>query len=174
MLIICFNSCLSGDSRRMSISSMSPDAVGYNSYEESLVLEERLCLIQLIEETLKTAKSKLGSSDILIPRDLIRRVSQDVITMSQIEPSGLRGCVLVLNLVSRTMCRKLGRIDCDPCTVATFELHVNFSEDEKKWFSLRKVIPVMEKFFSTKQNPVLFSSAYQIEKRKLYRRSSEF
>ncbi|XP_074649231.1 DNA damage-inducible transcript 4-like protein [Tubulanus polymorphus] len=157
------------ENRRASLSyMMSADAVGYNSYEESLVLQERLFLIGQIEELMRTAKIDLSLDDVLIPSGLTSKISQDVLNMSQNEPYGLRGCVIHVNLECATMCHRIGRIHCDPDTVSTFEIYLTLKEDSKKWTSITKMIPVLDKFMQQRKKTVLISAAYTAEKRKLY------
>ncbi|XP_064619713.1 DNA damage-inducible transcript 4-like protein [Lineus longissimus] len=152
---------------------LSDDTVKYKTLEEMTMMKEQLGLEMRLESALHSAKENILHTDILLPDDLLGRIAQDIFTMSECEPCGLNGSVIFINLENRTKCRKLCKLRLNGQVVPTFELHLLLKEDGQKWFNPKKIISVLEKYFTSKRNPVLLSDSYQVEKKKLYRTGSE-
>jgi hypothetical protein len=152
---------------------LSPDAVKYNTLEEMNMMKEQLSLEMRLEAALHSSKENILHTEILLPDDLLGRISQDIFTMSESEPCGLNGSTIFINLENRTECRKLCKLRLNGHVVSTFELYLTLKEDSQKWFNPKKLISVLEKYFTSKKNPVLLSDSYQIEKKKLYRSGSQ-
>jgi RTP801 C-terminal region len=50
-----------------------------------------------LQSELKEAKSRhLACTEVLLPADLLRRVSTDMINLSEKEPCGIRGCSIYI------------------------------------------------------------------------------
>nr|XP_060635155.1 DNA damage-inducible transcript 4-like protein isoform X2 [Anolis sagrei ordinatus] len=65
------------------------------------VFEERSCqnLVRMLESCLSRSKqTRLHCSRVLVPEKLTRRIAQDVLRLSSMEPCGLRGCIIHVNL----------------------------------------------------------------------------
>jgi len=152
---------------------LSPDAVKYNTFEEMTTMKEQLSLEMRLESALHSTKENILHTEILLPDDLIGRIAQDMSRMSENEPCGLNGSTIFINLENRTACRKLCKLRLNGHVVSTFELHLTLKEDGQKWFNPKKLISVLEKYITSKKNPVLLSNSYQIEKKKLYRSGSQ-
>lgn len=90
--------------------------------------------------------------------------------MSQNEPCGIRGCVLFINMQEKSVCRKIGRIECDPSTVATFELYLTLREDTRPWVIAKSVLAsVRGRMNGSSNSTKVVCPGYQLAKRKLYR-----
>ena len=115
--------------------------------------------------------------EFLLPCNLVEKVAKDMVRMSCCEPSGLRGLVIHISLQRKQDKEtfKLGKVQYDPCTVATFELHLTLIEDKKKWFHLRDLVaPMVPGCLSDNigKEEVYISPGYQMEKKKLYCQNS--
>jgi hypothetical protein len=185
----------------------------YSDQEDALTIRS---LTLKLEETLRSAKKEhLGCIEVLLPPDLLTRIAKDVLHMAETEPCGLRGALILLYFASNNLKRHssdtslnsnhsndthisssgiiggggkdIGKIKCDPHTVATFQLHLTLKEDPAPWYSrlpqiLRFVFSGIfhsqhELIFSffflcrswTKGKAIVISPGYTLAKKKLYR-----
>lgn len=139
------------------------------------VLEPDKCrlLSQKLESCLKEAKDKqLQCAEVLIPSNLIDRIVRDILLMSEKEPCGIRGCAVYVNLEEKHLCRRIGKVKCDPDTVATFEVILTLKQDCSSWLSLRHLIPARLLKSIGRNSPLVLSENYTLNKKKLYRSSS--
>ncbi|XP_013777664.1 DNA damage-inducible transcript 4-like protein [Limulus polyphemus] len=139
------------------------------------VLEPDKCrlLSQKLESCLKEAKDKqLQCAEVLIPSNLIFRIVRDILLMSEKEPCGIRGCAVYVNLEEKHLCRRIGKVKCDPDTVATFEVVLTLKQDCSSWLSLRHLIPARLLKSIGRNSPLVLSENYMLNKKKLYRSSS--
>lgn len=133
-------------------------------------------LVDRIEQALREAKLiHLHCGEVLLPHDLIWRIADQVITASEYEPCGLRGCLIYIHLqdAKKLERRRVGIVKCDPNTVATFEIHLTLFQDNNSWWSLRHLIP--DKLLQSlgKRSSLVVSSHFLLDKKKLYRSSSQ-
>jgi len=140
-----------------------------------------------LEGTLRAAKkAHLSCGEVLLPPTLLTRVAKDIIKMSEIEPCGLRGCLILLSFESgqpshhqstnhnnnnnnttttSANTRKIGKVKCDSQTVTTFELQLTLREDLAPWYS--RLPQILRNL--TKGGTIVVSPLYSIDKKKLYR-----
>jgi len=122
-----------------------------------------------IERELKEAKrTSLDCGEVLVPCNLTHQIAQDVVTMSESEPCGLRGGVLFVNLEDSDN-RELRRVGCikigDRNIVPTFEMYLNLKRTNSGW--LNQVSNRLFRNFN--RNSIVISESYQLSKKKLYR-----
>nr|CAD7578097.1 unnamed protein product [Timema californicum] len=123
-------------------------------------------LTRRLEEELRAAKTRhLECGEVLLPADLLPMIARDVFRMAESEPCGLRGCTLYLNYETDQLCRKIGRVECDPGRVSTFELFLTLRHDSSSWYTL---LPQFLKNWTSGRTIVL-GHGFTLEKKKLYR-----
>lgn len=141
------------------------------SYDEVAEPESAVRQIaEKIEYELKEAKrTSLDCAEVLVPCNLTYQIAQDVVTMSESEPCGLRGCVLYINLEDHDDNKSLRRVGSikigDRCIVPTFEMYLNLKRTSNGWLN-----QVSSRLFrSFNRNSIVISDGYQLSKKKLYR-----
>ena len=126
----------------------------------------------LIEKLATLPLNNHTSLDLQLPLGLLQRMAKDIVSMSQCEPCGLRGCMIFTTVQQKSDCHKLGQIVFDPTIVSTFELHLTLFEDRKHWLTPFKDLlrPVMKKCAGENYTyRVVVSPGFQLVKKKLYR-----
>ncbi|XP_045212179.1 DNA damage-inducible transcript 4-like protein [Mercenaria mercenaria] len=125
-----------------------------------------------IEDGLKEAREKHLKCEILIPCGLTMRIARDILIMSESEPCGVRGCSLTIHLQEKSKCSELVKVQYDPSTVSTFEIHLTLQEDTRHFVSVRKMMMQLTGCFkhsTYRSTPKMLCQAYKLEKQKLYR-----
>jgi hypothetical protein len=100
------------------------------------------------------------------------RIARDILIMSESEPCGVRGCSLIIHLQEKSNCTELVKLQYDPTTVSTFEIHLTLQEDTRHVVSVRKMMMQLTGCFkhsTYKSTPKMLCLAYKLEKQKLYR-----
>ena len=139
------------------------------SYSED---SELVCsqIAQQIEAGIKRAKgSTLDCNEVLIPLNLMQQVALDIVSSSEVEPTGLRGCLLYVGLedphskeVRRIGClRPIGQL-ANP--VPTFELYLTLKQAHSGWLH-----QVSHKVLKLGRKSLVISDQYQLSKKKLFR-----
>nr|CAD7457687.1 unnamed protein product [Timema tahoe] len=144
---------------------ISSEQVGYcvDDTENGVAVQ---ALTRRLEEELRAAKTRhLECGEVLLPADLLPMIARDVFRMAESEPCGLRGCTLYLNYETDQLCRKIGRVECDPGRVSTFELFLTLRHDSSSWYTL---LPQFLKNWTSGRTIVL-GHGFTLEKKKLYR-----
>ncbi|XP_018324751.1 protein charybde [Agrilus planipennis] len=137
-----------------------------SSYEEDYGTTAVNALSQRLEQELRAAKrSHFSCGEVLLPCGLLQTISQDILSLADKEPCGLRGCTLYLNFEGEEDCRRLSTVRCDPTTASTFELYLTLKQSSTKWNSF---LPQFLKKI-TRGGTVVISSEYELQKKKLYR-----
>lgn len=106
------------------------------------------------------------------PSDLMSRISQDIFSMSVSEPCGVQGCVLHVILKGKDKSITLGTVYSHFSSPPTFTIYLTFKEDLRAWRRLQKIYYTIKGHILNSQRivtPRFLCSAYQLEKRKLYR-----
>lgn len=146
----------------------------YDAFEQEESLD-RHCqdLTVKLHTGLREAKDRLmgKASEVFLPKDLIERISRDIVRMSECEPSGIRGCTVYASLERKNETIALCQVDASSETVSTFEVYLTLKEDKKRWYSLRDLLfPVVPGcFLSSFQDEIYLSQGFQLVKKKLYR-----
>lgn len=138
-------------------------ADGWYEEEESAVS----ALSRRLEAELRAAKSAqlCHSGEVLLPAELLPRVSRKVLQLADNEPCGLRGCTLFINFETDEECRRIGTVKCDPNTVSTFELYLTLKQDCSPWHS---ILPQFLKNFA-RRGTIMISRDFALNKKKLFR-----
>ncbi|KAL4240454.1 Ddit4lp [Mactra antiquata] len=144
----------------------------YDNLEDPL--EEVKCkqVAKHVETCLSEAREKHLKCDILIPCGLTMKIARDILLMSESEPCGIRGCALTLHLQDKFNCTELVKLQYDPTTVATFEIHLTLQEDVRHLMSVKKMFMRLTGCFKDSTyntTPKMLCLAYKLEKQKLYR-----
>lgn len=123
-------------------------------------------IAEQIEAGIIKAKSSLGICEVLIPLHLTQQIAQDVLTSSEMEPCGLRGCILHIILEDDSKSkRKIGcvrPVGSNP--VPTFELFLTLKQASTGWLAA-----VSKIFKAPGRKTVVISEEYALSKRLLYR-----
>lgn len=126
-------------------------------------------IAEQIEAGIKRAKgTTLDCSEVLIPLNLMRQIAMDIVSSSEVEPTGLRGCLLYVGLEDH--CKELRRIGClRPISqlsnpVPTFELYLTLKEAHSGWLH-----QVSHKVLKLGRKSLVISDQYQLSKKKLFR-----
>jgi len=126
-------------------------------------------IAEQIELAVKRAKTScLSCLEVLLPLNLTRQVAQDVLSSSETEPCGLRGCVLYINYESEekeTQRIAVIRPTGTNAQVATFELFLTLRQANSGWLST--VSSRVWKQLGRKT--IVINESYQLSKRKLFR-----
>ncbi|XP_064600132.1 DNA damage-inducible transcript 4-like protein [Liolophura sinensis] len=137
------------------------------------LFEYRFCVKigEQLERLFTIHEKKRQNCDFMVPSDLSSRIAQDVLRMSQNEPCGIRGCELFITLQDKSTCRKMGVIDCDPSTVATFELYLTVKVDRRPSAIMKSMlISIKDRVVHGNSNTTkVLRPDYQLTKRKLHR-----
>lgn len=102
----------------------------------------------------------------LIPLNLMRQIAEDIVCSSEVEPTGLRGCLLYVGLEDNS--KALRRIGClRPISqlsnpVPTFELYLTLKQAHSGWLH-----HVSHKVLGRKS--LVISDQYILSKKKLFR-----
>lgn len=163
--------CNSNDSLNEACLDLDSPILAWEQYDTGNEEVECTQLSELIESVLKEAKSgPLRCGELLVPTHLTVQVARDMIRLSQDEPCGLRGCVLLMNYEDQLGCRRIGHLQYDPATVPTFELVLTLKKDTNSWLSFRYMLPFRGCFRKFGKGPtIVVSPGYTLVKKKLYR-----
>ncbi|XP_014239323.1 protein charybde-like isoform X2 [Cimex lectularius] len=129
-----------------------------------------LALARRLETELRAAKSEqLSCGEVLLPSDLLQRVSSEVLSLAEVEPCGLRGCTLYVEFLPADFqqARRIATVKCDPNTVSTFELTLTLRQDRSSG-SWTNILPQFIKNL-TRGGTIMISHDFDITKKKLYR-----
>ena len=144
----------------------------YSTFEDPLDKEKCKEVANHIEDGLKIAREKQLKCEILIPCGLTMKIARDIMIMSECEPCGIRGCCLLIHLEEKSSCRELVKLQCDPNTVSTFEVHLTLQEDTRSWCTVKKFLMSVTGCFKNSvytTTPKMLCLGYKLEKQKLYR-----
>jgi hypothetical protein len=124
-----------------------------------------------LQTELRLAKSKhLACTEVLLPADLLHRVSAEMIKLSEREPCGIRGCSLYIEFEDEPgNSRRIASIKADPNTVSTFELYLTLKHDRSGWTS---ILPQFLKNLA-RGSTIMISPEFTLTKNKLYRSFSD-
>ncbi|CAH1795716.1 unnamed protein product [Owenia fusiformis] len=147
----------------------------YGVFEHQTELKQCVELAHKLYASLHQARVNTLECEILIPSQMLRKISQDVMRMCANEPYGWRGCVLYLTLEENNLKKtELARIELDPTTVATFELSITIHEEPK--FHIRKILPNFRqmRIGCSRWGTLVLSQGFTIAKHKLYIHNSKW
>jgi len=125
-------------------------------------------IAEQIEAGLKRAKtSTLDCVEVLIPLNLTQQIALDVLSSSDSEPCGLRGCILYINFEDDS--KEVRRIGCvrpvGSNPVPTFELYLTLKQANSGWLTA-----VSNRIWkSLGRKSIVISESYQLSKKRLFR-----
>lgn len=124
--------------------------------------------VRLLDE-LRAAKSRhLTCTEVSLPCDLTTRVAAEIITVSEKEPCGIRGCTIYIEFEDEPQnSRRIASLKIDPETVSTFEVYLTLRQDHRGWTAL---LPQFMK--SLARSTITISPEFTITKHKLYTQQS--
>lgn len=125
-------------------------------------------IAEQIEAGLKRAKtSTLDCVEVLIPLNLTQQIALDVLSSSDSEPCGLRGCILYINFEDDS--KEVRSIGCvrpvGSNPVPTFELYLTLKQANSGWLTA-----VSNRIWkSLGRKSIVISESYQLSKKRLFR-----
>ncbi|XP_018569302.1 protein charybde [Anoplophora glabripennis] len=141
----------------------------YSEFPESEETSLIEALSKRLEAELRTAKrTHLSVGEVLLPNGLTRAIAQDMFQLADVEPCGLKGCTLYINFEAEELKTRLSTIKCDPTTPSTFEVYLTLKQ-AAGWNSF---LPQFLKKI-TRGGTVMISPEYGLQKKKLYRSTSD-
>ncbi|CRL07963.1 CLUMA_CG020954, isoform A [Clunio marinus] len=120
----------------------------------------------LLTKTLREAKHRhlLTCTEVLLPCELLQRVAVDMLTSSDEEACGIRGCNINIEFEDEMgQKRRISSIKTDPNTVSTFELILTLKQDRSGWTS---TLPQFLKNL-TRGGTIMISREFSLVKNKL-------
>jgi len=128
-------------------------------------------LAHRIEGVIREAKkTTLDCNEVLIPCQLTTNIGQDIITMAESEPCGLRGCILFINLEEKECCRRVGSFRLDQeGTVPTFEMYLTLRKDSPGGWLAAIGLRILKNLGGGREDSIVISDSYKLSKKKLYR-----
>lgn len=146
----------------------------YGTFEEELDLES-------VESLRKRLCSALGkdhnirdrSCRLLCPVDLVRKISADVVRMSHLEPHGVEGGCLKVQLSFDGCDTELCQLKGNDKSDSLYEIILTLKEDERRWPDLKQLSLMLPNIICCKlshhrQTLVYIGQGYKLEKVKHY------
>uniref|UniRef100_A0A182MHR4 Uncharacterized protein n=1 Tax=Anopheles culicifacies TaxID=139723 RepID=A0A182MHR4_9DIPT len=124
-----------------------------------------------LESELRIAKRQhLACTEVLLPADLLPRISSEMFEQSEKEPCGIRGCTIYIEFEDEPdNTRRIATMKTDPNTVSTFELYLTLKQDRRGWIS---ILPQFLKNL-TRPSTIMISPEFRLTKNKLYHAYSD-
>ncbi|XP_050696406.1 DNA damage-inducible transcript 4-like protein [Eriocheir sinensis] len=133
----------------------------YGSFEVEGEAAARESLVEELTREVRGRAGVLGVGEVVVPPELIQAVKEDVLRLGESEPCGLRGGVLHVRYQDG---QEMARVVVDPCMPNTFDLFLTLQPDTTTWYhKMGRLIKPLRK-----SSPLLLSTTYVLEKRKLY------
>lgn len=128
-------------------------------------------LTQRLESELRIAKRQhLACTEVLLPADLLPRISSQMFELSEKEPCGIRGCTIYIEFEDEPdNTRRIATMKTDPNTVSTFELYLTLKQDRRGWTS---ILPQFLKNLA-RGSTIMISPEFVLTKNKLYHAYSD-
>eukprot|EP00920_Eleutheroschizon_duboscqi_P007910 GHVT01018311.1.p1 GENE.GHVT01018311.1~~GHVT01018311.1.p1 ORF type:complete len:176 (+),score=0.85 GHVT01018311.1:72-530(+) len=148
---------------------MAPSSYGTFSADH---VDDSQCsdVISQLKARLETCEVASIRYNLLTPPEFIEKISLDIIRMSCLEPCGLKGCVIHVNLERKHVCERLCQIELDRSTVTTFEISLTLIEWNKPWLQIKNFFRplVLSCMQERAVREVAISPGYKLVKKKLY------
>ncbi|XP_052862405.1 protein scylla-like isoform X2 [Anopheles cruzii] len=127
-------------------------------------------LTQRLECELRSAKQQhLACTEVLLPKDLLHRISSQMFDLSEKEPCGIRGCTIYIEFEDEPdNTRRIATMKTDN-TVSTFELYLTLKQDRRGWTSM---LPQFLKNLA-RGSTIIISQEFVLTKNKLYHAYSD-
>lgn len=92
-------------------------------------------LSRRLEDELRLVRKENFLEEILLPHGLTVDIAKKVFQLAELEPCGLRGCLLYIEFELKEEKRKVSSIKCDPSIPSTFELYLTLRQATNGWNS---------------------------------------
>ncbi|KAK9883820.1 hypothetical protein WA026_002019 [Henosepilachna vigintioctopunctata] len=138
------------------------EETGQTEYPEEAAIVEALS--KRLEDELRIARKEHFFEEILLPHGLTLDIAKRVFRMAELEPCGLRGCILYIEIELKEERRKITTIKCDPSIPSTFELNLLLKQSTNGW---NLFLPQFLKKIT--RGTVMINPEYDLKKTKLYR-----
>lgn len=91
-----------------------------------------------LQYELRGAKSRhLECTEVLLPDDLLSKISSQIYSLSEKEPCGIKGCAIYIDFEDETAStRRLSSVKIDQNTLSTFELFLTIKQDYSGWHNI--------------------------------------
>uniref|UniRef100_A0A182U046 Uncharacterized protein n=1 Tax=Anopheles melas TaxID=34690 RepID=A0A182U046_9DIPT len=110
-------------------------------------------------------RQHLACTEVLLPADLLPRISAEMFEQSEKEPCGIRGCTIYIEFEDEPdNTRRIATMKTDPNTVSTFELYLTLKQDRRGWTS---ILPQFLKNLA-RGSTIMISPEFRLTKNKLY------
>lgn len=163
------------EKHKSKLDEKDPNMNNYGDFSDTVEFQSCQGIMSEIEAAVKDTFEKELKCQIIFPSELMSHISQDVIRMSAAEPCGVRGCVINILLAEKDKSRKVATVFGNSSTNPTFEIYLTLREDCRGWRKFQKVFLTIKGCILNSQwtaMPKILCSAYQLEKRRLYRRAN--
>lgn len=107
--------------------------IGQDQYSEEMAIVETLS--RRLEDELRLVRKENFLEEILLPHGLTVDIAKKVFQLAELEPCGLRGCLLYIEFELKEEKRKVSSIKCDPSIPSTFELYLTLRQATNGWNS---------------------------------------
>lgn len=162
------------DQRSKGILTDSEANLSYGTFEEQLDKDCWANLLRMISKSLHQTFTIQGHQcDVVVSQELLKKISADILRMSQNEPLGINGCSIEIRLEQSGLTSGLCELKYDASSECMFVIIISLREDDKHWYggidNLATLIPAMFCCrHSLLHSWVCISQAYKLEKVKLY------
>ncbi|KAL5290045.1 DDIT4L family protein [Megaselia abdita] len=125
-----------------SISVSDSSQYNYNIVYNALDDSERTTAINTLcirlQYELRAAKSRnLECTEVLLPDDLLSKISSEIYSLSEKEPCGIKGCAIYIDFEDESAnSRRISSVKVDPNTLSTFELYLTIKQDVSGWHNI--------------------------------------
>lgn len=161
------------DQRSKGMLTESEANLSYGTFEEQLDRECWDTLFRMISKSLRETFTIHGRQcNVVASRELLKKISADILRMSQNEPLGIHGCLIHIRLEREGSTDHLCELKYDPTNECTFEIILSLKEDAKHWYGIDNLITLIPAMFCCQHSFlhvwVCVGRAYKLEKVKLY------
>uniref|UniRef100_A0A1A9WGG4 Protein scylla n=1 Tax=Glossina brevipalpis TaxID=37001 RepID=A0A1A9WGG4_9MUSC len=117
-----------------------------------------------LRNELKAAKSRhLSCTEVSLPCDLTTRIAAEILSLSEREPCGLRGCTIYIEFEDEpNNSRRIASLKLDIETVSTFEIYLTLRQAHRGWATL------LPQFMKSLSRTITISPEFTVTKNKLY------
>lgn len=161
------------DQRSKGMLTDSEANLSYGTFEEQFDKECWANLLRIISKSLHQTFTIHGRQcNVVVSQELLKKISADIVRMSQNEHLGVNGCSIEIRLEQGGLTSRLCELKYDPASECMFEIIVSLKEDEKHWHGIGNLVTVIPAVLCCRHSLLhtwaCVSRAYTLEKVKLY------
>jgi len=125
--------------------------------------------VTVMRAVVKCVAKVMEVGEVMVPPETCRMMLQEMVTLGEREPYGVRGGTLVVLFVDRLgKPHKIGRFPLDPDTISTYEIQLTLHED--KHFKVK--FAALVRRLSGQSPQLAVDPHYELRMKKLYRSST--